>query len=785
MATYPLSNRLSVRADLQRATGWLLLALGLFAGVGISILFVRSLMVPYLGADITLREGLWRVNQVDSNGTAYRDGIRFGDVVVTVNGMAPGEVAKGFDYIGAHRAQALEVQDATGRIKGSSSAQGPMPAGSIQESIGLYTVSVAFWLVGFISLLKRPTSRSTLFLYLMCIAVAVAPMASLDTVRGSALGRHLEALSLILAPWLVARFFFEFPYRKSLSINRMVVTNLVFLPAFLLILAYFAAGQDDSGFYSWFRPTNMVNLMLGFPFALGVAIHSYYGSSFTRFRQQMRIIAVSAVIGLLPLLVLSIVPEALGQGYLVSPSIASMGLIALPLSLGYVILRDKLLDIDHAINRVTWYGLLSCALVACYVLLISFTEMLFPGLGTGWQVLLLIAFTAAVLASSAPARIKLQQEFETRLNLGRYDYRRAAADIIADLTSQTDLENVAQLLATDVSRFLKLEGACVLLNLEGKGHKLLASHGCYADQQTRQRELLDYCRSLGEDHQFPNPASAESGAALLVPLSRGRKQIGILALSKRASESKFTVDDIYFLFSIQSQGSLAIDNALLLKEAKARAVDLEHAVERLEEYTQYLEYSRSALEQSYIGIIRTLVLAVESRSPYTKGHSERVTQLARRIGMEMGLRSDELHDLQVAARIHDIGKMGISDHILLKPGPLEHHERAEIELHPFKGVEIVRFLDFLRGALPMIESHHEWYSGGGYPRGLRGDEIPLGARIIAVADAFDAMTSDRPYRKACTSIEAIKLLCDGSGSQWDSRVVEAIKNLPGLDGEDA
>ncbi|MEW6034755.1 MAG: HD-GYP domain-containing protein, partial [Chloroflexota bacterium] len=194
----------------------------------------------------------------------------------------------------------------------------------------------------------------------------------------------------------------------------------------------------------------------------------------------------------------------------------------------------------------------------------------------------------------------------------------------------------------------------------------------------------------------------------------------------------------------------------------------------LQASAEELGQKKRELEEAYLGMARTLVLALESRDPYTRGHSDRVARLVLRTARALGLGDGELHRLEMAARLHDIGKTGLADAVLLKPGAYEPSERAEMERHPSRGVEILRFLDFLKDVLPMIESHHEWYNGRGYPRGLKDEAIPLGGRILAVADAYDAMVSRRPYRPALPHEEAVRRLRHGAGVQWDSRVVEAF-----------
>lgn len=166
----------------------------------------------------------------------------------------------------------------------------------------------------------------------------------------------------------------------------------------------------------------------------------------------------------------------------------------------------------------------------------------------------------------------------------------------------------------------------------------------------------------------------------------------------------------------------------------------------------------------------TLAAALDARDPYTAGHSERVAEYAVRIGTLANLPEGEIQDLRKSALLHDIGKIGIKDAVLLKEGKLTDEEWKQIKQHPVLGEAILKQIepvDAMASFLPGVRSHHERYDGAGYPDGLAGEEIPLFGRIIAVADAFDAMTSDRPYRKGMDEEKAIAILEEGGGTQWD------------------
>lgn len=269
------------------------------------------------------------------------------------------------------------------------------------------------------------------------------------------------------------------------------------------------------------------------------------------------------------------------------------------------------------------------------------------------------------------------------------------------------------------------------------------------------------------------------GSALSLPLLFQGKVTGVLILARLAEKETYRRSDLELLSMFCNQIALVIENIKLFDKVSKQKGELEEACKRLEEHATALEERNQQLQNAYLEILKTLALMLEARDPYTRGHSERVSQLARQIAFHLNLSEKERELIDIAARIHDIGKLSISNEILLKADVLTPSERAEIQLHPVKAVEMLRFLDFLKEALPIIEHHHEHYDGKGYPRGLQGEQIPLGARILAVADAYDALTSQRPYRPAMNNEQAIKILKQGAGTQWDPVVVEAVLAVVG------
>ena len=239
----------------------------------------------------------------------------------------------------------------------------------------------------------------------------------------------------------------------------------------------------------------------------------------------------------------------------------------------------------------------------------------------------------------------------------------------------------------------------------------------------------------------------DRASILVCPLNGKTRVIGALVLADRESKGEFYSNDIKLVMAMASQAALIIENALLYRE----------------------------LEDFLLSAIRSLVKALEASSLWTAGHTERVTEYSISIGAAMGLSIKQLEKLKICSLLHDIGKIAIPKDILDKPGLLTHNEFMEVKKHPVIGAEILGGFKQLRDVILGIRHHHDYWDGSNGSQELKGDNIPLKSRILAVADAFDAMTSDRPYRKKMTRQEAVSEIVRLSGKQFDPKVVAAFK----------
>ncbi|HVF41719.1 MAG TPA: HD domain-containing phosphohydrolase [Pyrinomonadaceae bacterium] len=206
--------------------------------------------------------------------------------------------------------------------------------------------------------------------------------------------------------------------------------------------------------------------------------------------------------------------------------------------------------------------------------------------------------------------------------------------------------------------------------------------------------------------------------------------------------------------------------------------------EMVEQRTAELDRALRSLSDAYRTTLRALTAALEARDSETHGHSERVVNFSLRLGREMGLDAEQMRSLEFGSLLHDIGKIGVPDAILRKPGALDEGEWVKMREHPLHGQRILRGIEFLEGAARVVAQHHEKWDGSGYPLGLRDEEIDQNARIFAVADAFDAITSDRVYRRGRTYEEAAVELNDFAGRQFDPVVVRAFHRVPRQEWDD-
>lgn len=285
----------------------------------------------------------------------------------------------------------------------------------------------------------------------------------------------------------------------------------------------------------------------------------------------------------------------------------------------------------------------------------------------------------------------------------------------------------------------------------------------------------------GESGRELLPWLKERDPALAVVMVTGIDDTAT-AVSTMLSGASDYVCKPFSLPEVKARTEQALDKRRLVLENRAYQQELEQRVEeRTREVLQAMSRIRGLneeLRQAYDTTLSALMIALDYRDHETQGHSVRVVEFTERLAREMGIVEPDLTDIRRGAMLHDVGKIGIPDAILRKPGPLDEQEWEIMRLHAELGHDMLKGIPFLEEPARIVLAHQERYDGTGYPRGLKGEQIPIGARIFAVADTFDAMTSDRPYRAALPYARARQEMIDCSGTQFDPQVVEAFLQVP-------
>jgi len=355
-----------------------------------------------------------------------------------------------------------------------------------------------------------------------------------------------------------------------------------------------------------------------------------------------------------------------------------------------------------------------------------------------------------------------------------YDRLHQLYEAERDLRSSLDLTDVLGQLARNATIFA--EGQIGLVTLLDEGTDDLVLRASYDHKlgvsSEHHRNIEEWftrrCAGTGKTviatqpvapYKEVLPDEAPSGGPVTIlcaPMALRGRVMGVISILRFNGGSRFRSSEVSMVEDMASQAAMAVEQAALFTKVRAYA---------------------SKLELSYDGTLKALMAALDAKDRITEGHSERVSALTVTVAKEMGLAGECLLHIERGALLHDVGKIGVPDAILQKPGVLDKGEREAMQKHPLLAGFMASKVDFLEAALPVLLYHHERYDGTGYPFGLAGDRIPLEARIFAVVDAYDAMTSDRPYRQAISHQDAMDEIIAKAGTHFDPQVVEVFERV--------
>lgn len=449
--------------------------------------------------------------------------------------------------------------------------------------------------------------------------------------------------------------------------------------------------------------------------------------------------------------------------------IAANGVTALIIA--YAILRHQLLDIRVVLRLGLLYSIMTTILGAFYYLVISLLlnlsyyvieESTYLGGNVVLFSIVVAVITAAVLT---PLRNQVQTLIDRIFYREKYNAGLMLQRLSQTAASLLDLTKVTYLILDEVIQTLHIKHGAIYIKLyQYDDFRVMARHGNnqYVHPEFKEDHpivewLSNTNQVLTKDNLEINPLFRSMwgferedleglGAELFIPLSSKGKLVGFITVGPKLSSEPYSQDDKLILSTLANQTAVAVENALLYEE----------------------------LEDTFQQTVISLANAIDIRDAYTSDHSQNIAKLAADTAKVLRCTSEEINDVYWGGLLHDIGKIGVPDGILNKPTSLSESDWAVIYQHTLIGAQIISPIKKLAHVAPIIEYSHENFDGSGYPHGAKGEEIPLGARVIRVVDSFSAMIDERPYKQAREILEAIEEIKDHSGTTFDPDVVNAF-----------
>ncbi|MFH1715364.1 MAG: HD domain-containing phosphohydrolase [Elusimicrobiota bacterium] len=426
----------------------------------------------------------------------------------------------------------------------------------------------------------------------------------------------------------------------------------------------------------------------------------------------------------------------------------------------YAMYHGNMMQEKQFIKRSTIYGIMVIFITGIYFTAIFVFENILR-LFVGYNSFYARFFASIVVAVSfLPIRNKIEAVINKLFFKTKYEYTQTLHDFTHSIMTVLDLRKLISEIVENISRTLNVgKVAMFIFEKESQEYKIHASKGIEDENRnvklTAKQTLVQRLKQDKDIIKFKEFSSKRPGEKtffkqiepmapeIFVPMSFNERLVGILMIGEKLSGEKYDEDDINLLRVIGNETAIALSNAL----------------------------SYSNLKRNYLGTVKSLSKAIEAKDIYTRGHSERVVRYAVIIGREMALNRDEIEILEFGGLLHDIGKIAINERILRKTTDLTKEEFENIKAHPLLGENIIAPISFLENIKGIVRHHHERWDGKGYPDGLIKDKIPILARIIQVADTFDAITSSRSYREARSFDEAVREIDKCAGTHFDPQIV--------------
>jgi signal transduction histidine kinase len=535
--------------------------------------FSFSITNPYIGVTLSLNNQVWVVQSVDSNGVAVEAGIRAGDIPLEINGQQANVFLKDYKDAGVvlqPLIKELTVIDEHNQLKSISVKNTSLSWDLVIESITLLIVCLTFWTIGFYVFLKRPKNAAASLLFLCGLITGLAINASMANQRGVLTASQIEILSMVVAPWLLLHFFLVLP-EERVRLQKYPLVYLIYLPA-AMTLVLFPFGYDNGQSLPWFRSFRFYELGIGFLAMAGAATMNYFRATSLKTRQQMKIVLVGCIAAIVPFSVLNVLPEAIWDRTVIPPGFGILFSIFIPLSMGYAVVKQKLMDIDVVIRRSVIYGSITLVMAAVLSVAIIVAISVPSLLNVPEEMGLALALGAIATFLFGPVKSWIELLVDKLIYKDRYDYRQIIQSLTVSLNLVKDVIEMSRLIIGTIVRSLNLAGACLYIKTQSGTFQLAAAQGIFLNEDTRNGFVKMISKSKRNNAiEFPNSASnVFSDLSFLIRLTLLDREVGLLCLSHKVSRQDFSINDIYLMQGVASVSAVELDRATLLRDVNVR-----------------------------------------------------------------------------------------------------------------------------------------------------------------------------------------------------------------------
>jgi signal transduction histidine kinase len=541
----------------------------------VSILFfVISIGRAPMSVVLTLGNRGWEVAMVDSNGLAYRQGIRIGDKPTEINSQPADVFLNTYKNVGTvfeNLITQLTVIDENGIISSADIKNGSPTPESIIEQGAFIVISLVFCITGFYVFWKKPRNQAAFVLFLCGPVLSLALSANTAVERAIPISLIPAVSAMIIGPWLLVHFFLILP-EERIRLRSSPWTLLIYLPATVTLILFPIIGFANGQPVPWFHTFRFFEYGMAFLATAIIAVFNYVKASSPHTRQQMRIVLISCIVALIPILILNILPQMIWSQPVISPGFSFLFFAFIPLGMGYAVITRRLMDIDVVIRRGIIYGLITIVMAAIVSVAVFVMIGFQQTIGIPQDILIALILGAITTILFGPVHKGIEVIVDKFFYRDRYDYRKTIQSLTTSLNSQQDFTGMARLVVGATVQTLNLAGACLFVKGQSDSLELSVGQGTFLDlnKQSELRALL-ITPKRNANTEFPNSGSKlNADISFLLPLVAGNREVGILCLSQKTSRQDFSSDDLFLLQGLSSVAATALRGALLSHDVNMR-----------------------------------------------------------------------------------------------------------------------------------------------------------------------------------------------------------------------